>query len=203
MLTDSLALIGAGGHASVVADAALLQGIGSLSFYSEDDRQVGKVFLGYSIERLRAEAPIRHFHICIGENQVRTRLCNILSGWGFHALSVVHPSAVVSRFANVDEGCFIAAGAVLAPNSRVGKSTIINHHATVDHDVRVGDYCHVAPGATLGGAVCIGDGALIGAGATVLPGVSIGNNATIGAGAVVLEDVPQGATVVGVPARRI
>ena len=47
----------------------------------------------------------------------------------------------------------------------------------------------------------VGAGAWIGAGATVLDGVSLGDRAVVGAGAVVREDVPEGKTAVGVPAR--
>lgn len=47
----------------------------------------------------------------------------------------------------------------------------------------------------------IGDEVFIGAGARVLGGIRIGNGATVGANAVVIEDVPAGATVVGVPGR--
>lgn len=49
----------------------------------------------------------------------------------------------------------------------------------------------------------IGENVLIGAGACVLGKVTIGNNVKIGANAVVLEDVPDGCTAVGVPARII
>jgi acetyltransferase-like isoleucine patch superfamily enzyme len=45
--------------------------------------------------------------------------------------------------------------------------------------------------------------ASIGSGAVILPGVTIGENAKVGAGAVVTHDVPDGATVAGVPARII
>jgi serine O-acetyltransferase len=41
----------------------------------------------------------------------------------------------------------------------------------------------------------------VGAGAKILGGVTIGDHAKIGANAVVLDDVPSGATAVGVPAR--
>jgi serine O-acetyltransferase len=47
----------------------------------------------------------------------------------------------------------------------------------------------------------IGPGAQIGSGARVLGRVRVGADARIGANAVVLEDVPDGATAVGVPAR--
>jgi acetyltransferase-like isoleucine patch superfamily enzyme len=49
--------------------------------------------------------------------------------------------------------------------------------------------------------ISVGSGAWIGAGATILDGVQIGDRALVGAGAVVREDVPDGATAVGVPAR--
>jgi len=49
----------------------------------------------------------------------------------------------------------------------------------------------------------IGRGAFIGVHCVILPGVTIGPRAIVGAGSVVTEDVPEGATVVGVPARMI
>jgi serine O-acetyltransferase len=49
----------------------------------------------------------------------------------------------------------------------------------------------------------IGDGVYVGAGARILGGVRVGHGAKVGANAVVLEDVPDGATAVGVPARLI
>ncbi len=44
-------------------------------------------------------------------------------------------------------------------------------------------------------------GASIGTGAVIICGITIGENALVGAGAVVTKDVPDGATVAGVPAR--
>lgn len=48
----------------------------------------------------------------------------------------------------------------------------------------------------------IGDNVFVGAGARVLGGISVGDGAVIGANAVVINDVPSGATVVGIPARQ-
>lgn len=66
---------------------------------------------------------------------------------------------------------------------------------------QVGDFVHVAPHATVLGGVKVGEGSWVGAGAVVKQYITIGKNCMIGAGAVVLRDVPDGATVVGVPGK--
>ena len=53
------------------------------------------------------------------------------------------------------------------------------------------------------GEVVIGEGAMIGAEAVILPGVHVGQDARVAANSLVAEDVPAGATVVGVPAERV
>jgi acetyltransferase-like isoleucine patch superfamily enzyme len=65
----------------------------------------------------------------------------------------------------------------------------------------IGAFVHIAPGTHLAGNVEIGAHSMLGVGASVVPGVRIGAGATVGAGAVVISDIPDGRTVVGVPAR--
>ena len=94
-------------------------------------------------------------------------------------------------------------GSVVQSCAHIGKHCIVNTGASVDHDCEVADFVHIAPHATVLGGVKIGEGSWIGAGAVVKQYVTIGRNCMIGAGAVVLENVPDGATVVGVPAKEI
>jgi UDP-3-O-[3-hydroxymyristoyl] glucosamine N-acyltransferase len=85
--------------------------------------------------------------------------------------------------------------------------TILRQGARVDnqvhiaHNVIVGRHAAVIANAMIGGSTTIGEGAWIAPAACVRDRLTIGANATVGLGAVVVKDVPDGATVIGAPAR--
>jgi serine acetyltransferase len=95
------------------------------------------------------------------------------------------------------------AGTVVNSDTSIGANAIINTKASIDHDCVLGECVHMAPGSTLCGEVKVGSCTFVGAGATVIPCCTIGSDVTVGAGAVIVRDVPNGVTVVGVPARII
>ncbi len=83
----------------------------------------------------------------------------------------------------------------------IGSGSLIGHNAvitTLNHDMLPSRRANMHPA-----RVMIGRGVWFGANVTVLPGVKIGDGAVVGAGAVVTKDVPAGAVVVGVPAKRV
>jgi sugar O-acyltransferase (sialic acid O-acetyltransferase NeuD family) len=202
---STLVILGAGGHGKVVADAALAAGGWARVVATDRDaaRCRGELLPGVPLLPL-ADAlalPDAAFHVAIGLAEAREREAMQL---GTQPLAtVVHPSAAVSGHAVVEEGCFIAAQAVLAPAARLARGTILNHGGVVDHDVQVGAFSHVAPRAALGGGVRVGRYVLVGAGANVLPGLRIADAVLIGAGAVVLADLAEPGAYAGVPARRV
>lgn len=202
-----LAILGASGHGKVVADAALRLGWADVVFY--DDRWPQRRLLGPWLvvgttqELLEAHADIEAAIVAIGDNRVRLAKYLELSATGIRMLHLVHPSAVVSTFAEVGAGSIVVAGGVVNAFAVIGAACIVNTGATVDHDCVLADGVHVSPGAHLGGDVRVGEASWIGIGASIRNGISIGANVIIGAGASVVDDVPDSVTVVGVPARPI
>ena len=145
------------------------------------------------------------FCISIGNphGRVRIQLHDNLEQEGLQPVTLVHPSASIADNAMIGAGSQILAGAIIAPEAKLGRQCIVNVNASVDHEDILEEGVELAPGATLCGLVRVGTNGWICAGATVLPRIKIGADAIVGAGAVVTKEVPEGITVVGVPARPI
>jgi len=190
-------VFGAGGHGMVVAEAIELMGDKVVCFW--DDDQLKKNCNGYMVlnDENVFTADIEVI-IAIGSNVVRKRI----AAKGLkNDHTVIHPAALISRSASIEPGTMVMPGAIVNAQARIGKYCILNTNSSVDHECVIGDFVHIAPAATLAGNVEVGEGTLIGMGAVVLPHVKIGSWCKIGAGAVVVKDVPDGKTVMGVPAK--
>ena len=85
----------------------------------------------------------------------------------------------------------------------IGKGVKIDNLVHIAHNVVIGEGSLIIACAMIAGSVTIGDNVWIGPSVSIAKGLYIGDNAVIGMGAVVLKDVPEGATMVGNPAKRI
>ena len=195
-----LVLIGAGGHAMVVAEAAAMAGFLVLGAY--DDASDAVAFRLLRVKRLGSLRDFKSgpFILALGDLPLRRRT---LKGLKAHAARVIHPLSILHASARVGDGVYVGPAAVVHTFARIDPHAIINSGAIVEHECQIGENAHIAPGAVLGGRVRVGADTLVGLGARVLPNLSIGKGCTIGAGAVVVGDVPDRATVAGVPACRV
>lgn len=197
-------IIGAGGHAKVVADAVRKSGDIVLGFLDDDKARSGKEFYGAHILGTISIYPEfvsdAEFIIAIGNNNARK---SISEGMMCKWYTAIHPSSSIGEGAILDDGTFVAAGAVINADARIGKHTIVNTCAVVEHDCSIGSFVHISPRATVCGACNVGDLSWICAGSTVINGLRICKETVVGAGATVIRNIEDGGTYVGVPAHRL
>ena len=195
-------ILGAGGHAKVLADIVLKTGNNLLGFL--DDSATGTVCSDFTVLGKISDcvkyADKVQFIIGIGNNATRRK---IAKQYALDWYTAVHPSAQLALGVTLGEGTAVMANAVINSDTVIGKHCIINSAAVVEHDNVVGDFVHVSPHATLCGVVTVGDNTQIGAGAAVIPVTNVCANCVIGAGAAVVADIDTAGIYVGVPAERL
>jgi acetyltransferase EpsM len=204
MKNKRLAIIGAGGFAAEVVEAAKEFGWNVQGLYDDDINLLGAQVMGClcvgKIDDLISASPV-NFVMAIGSNKVRFKLADRLIKAGHQPVSVIHPTAMVSRTAKVDDGAFIGAGVFIGPQAMVGAHAIVNVNATVGHDAQIGAFAQVCPGARVSGFVKVGLGAFLGSNASIAPLLQIGEWSRLSAGSFLHRSIPSQALAVGVPAR--
>ena len=108
----------------------------------------------------------------------------------------IHPGAKIGKNLFIDHGM----GVVIGETSEIGDNVTIYHNVTlggsspsIDSERQRHEKRHPT----------IGNDVVIGSGAQIIGPVKVGNNARIAANAVVVKNVPENATMVGIPARAV
>ena len=111
-------------------------------------------------------------------------------------------------------------GIEIHPKAKIGKNLFIDHGmgVVIGETSEIGDNVTIYHAVTLGGSSpsidserqrhekrhpTIGNDVVIGSGAQIIGPVKVGNNARIASNAVVVKDVPENATMVGIPAKAV
>jgi sugar O-acyltransferase (sialic acid O-acetyltransferase NeuD family) len=176
-------IIGAGGHAAVVADALMACGIQIVGFTDIDPGRRGGRHLGLPVlgDDKHVLSSYRQHDIVlangiggIAATESRRSVQTGLQQAGWHFMTVQHPSAIVSPKAQIGPGVQMLAGSIVQVGARIGEGSIVNTGAVIEHDCEVGSFVHAAPRALLCGAVKVGSGSHVGAGAVVKQGLRLG-----------------------------
>lgn len=173
-----LIIIGAGGHAKVVWEAASSMKDMEIIGFADDRLAVGtevvkgfKVLGDTSLDFL--EGKDLYFVVAIGDTQIRrTKFENLKRR--FKPALVVHSQSHVSVLSSIGSGSVILPGAYLAAGVRVGENTIVNGNVSIDHDTVIGNHVHLAPGTAVGSLSIIGDNFVSSAGSQFPSGTKQG-----------------------------
>jgi sugar O-acyltransferase (sialic acid O-acetyltransferase NeuD family) len=208
--TQRLLIVGASGHARVVADIA--RRMGSFEITGVCNRSGTGEFEGIPVIARDVDVPalwrLKAFDlacIAIGDNWDRAHAVEIITKEepAIAFATLIHPRAVVADPASIGEGTVVMAGAVVNPGAVIGRHAVLNTNCSVDHDCQIGDFASISPGAALGGNVKLGYCSFVGIGAAVNQGVSMGDHTVVGSGAVVVRNLGDRLVAVGVPARAV
>jgi len=204
-------ILGAGGHGRVLIDTLQILSAKIIGITDPDTSLHGQCIMGIPV--LGNDDMVLEYHSeqirlinglgLVNRSNKRQQVYELFRQRGYQFASVIHPTAIISGYAHIEEGVQVMTGAVVQASSTIAANSIINTHACIDHDCVIGKHVHIAPGVTISGGVTIGEGTLVGAGATIIQGIKIGSNCIVAAGAVVTHDVRSGTLVRGVPAREV
>ena len=206
-------IIGAGGHAKVVADI-ILKHIENLK---EEIRIAGFLDDGYSFEENREIFGIKiigkidyvlelsqdinnYFVIAIGSNLIREK---ITLKYNLNYYTAIHPDSIIGNNVDIGIGSVVMAGTIINSYSKIGKHCIINSGAIIEHDNVIEDFVHIAPKSAIAGGVKIGKGSWIGIGSSIIQNIEIGAEAFIGAGSVVVKNIGTKVKAYGNPCREV
>lgn len=148
------------------------------------------------------------FEIIIGigytqMNQLKRKIYNKCKEKGYKVATYISSKALV--YADmIGEGCFIAPGAVIGPDCRLGICNYLESSVILSHDTTLGDFNFLSTNAVFGGNSKIGDNCFFGLHSTVRDGISIASNNLFGSSSNILKSISYiGGVFVGNPARQL
>ena len=143
-----------------------------------------------------------YFACAIAIPNVKYEVVNSLLQKGAKFATLIHPTALVNKYAEMGEGV------VITPRSNINADTKIGDYVSilgsgVGHDATVGAYSTLSGRCSINGHVKIGEKVYVACGVSIAPSKKIGDNSYIGIGSVVINNVKAGTRVFGNPAKRL
>lgn len=141
--------------------------------------------------------------IGLGEPIYREQLYNKCIEAGFHIISLIDPSAIVSECVSIGQGTIVLAYGYIVGNAQIGNNVVMMSRVIIGHDTVIGNHSVIGSVVPLGGGTIVGQRVYVANGSTVRDQLTIGDDSVIGMGSVVFSDVPEGMVVLGNPGRII
>mgnify|MGYP003781922903 FL=1 len=197
----SLVILGNGGHASSVAEAAESAGFDvrtSWPISRTDDSFADLISRVASLDFDKTALALG-----VGTNFVREAVHASISEAFPTArfASIVHKTAWLASSAVIESGVVMLAHASAGAKAHLSAGSLLNTGASLDHDSTLGEFASLGPGVRTGGNVTIGPRTMIGLQAGILQGRTVSEDSVVGAQSLVLEDIPSLSVAIGSPCR--
>lgn len=142
MSKEKLLLVVAGGFGRMAAEQAILQ---YDCAFVDDGQPIGASICGIPVVGSVSDLPVLHstyqmLAVGIGNNEIRAKVYREAKALGFTFPNIVAPSAYVSPFANIGEGCVILQNACIQNGATLGNGVLINSGVEIHCDSFVDDY---------------------------------------------------------------
>lgn len=203
-------IIGAGGFGREVLCCLIDQwgpSVGNIEekvvFMVDDEHLVEKTILGITvIPRSQFNPALYDVIVGIGDPASRKKMIESLPAETTYT-TIIHPSAVISKWVEIGEGSIVTAGCILTCDIKIGKHAHFNLHSTVGHDCVIGDYFTSAPGTNISGKCVFGECVYFGTNSSIREGVHLCSNVTIGMGGVVVKNITEEGVYIGNPLKKL
>lgn len=139
-----LLIIGAGGHGQVVKEIAETCGYEAIDFLDDNSpNAVGKIN-----EASNLAPNYDGVIVGIGNNTIRRDITTQLEKIeGINLVTLIHPTAFISKSAIIGKGTVVEPNATINANSKIGEGCIISVGTVIDHDCSIGYFSHINSGA--------------------------------------------------------
>lgn len=177
---SEIIFIGAGGHAKVIRDILLSNGLKPRYYLDE------KVEAFFDLKKISDDELIHVYQelpcvLSLGgvtpeKLSVRANLYRHYKTSHLHFPVFKYKASIISDNCEIGEGTTIGMGAIVNSSVIIEECVIVNTGAIIEHDVHIDAGAHICPGAILLGGCKVGKNSLIGSGAIILPGAMVPDN---------------------------
>lgn len=157
----------------------------------------------YKFDQLSSKKEDRECIVAVGEPNSREKLFNRLKESGFKMATLVDPTAIISPFAIINEGCIISPWVLVANGVFIDSNCLIQTYVNIGHDIKIGKHSVFSSCVCPGGLDVFGEKVYIGMGSIIRDKLNIGDNVIISMGSSVFNDIQSDVIVMGNPARVI
>lgn len=181
MSKEKLLLVGAGGFGRMVAEQAMLQ---YDCAFIDDGQTVGTEICGIPVVGSIADLSVLRkdydlLVVGIGNNKFRAQVYEKAKVLGYAFPNIVAPSAYISPYAKLGNGCVVLQNACVQNGTTVGNGVLLNAGTEIHCDAVIGDYALVYTNSVIRTGASVGGYAHIGSNCTICNNAAVSDSADI------------------------